>query len=121
MLWIDNPSYGNCIYKLKEDEYQEDLNFIPNETLFGYSTSITFALDWAIRNGYKKATLLGVLDGHYKLVKRQGIFCGHWLFEYRHFYDNVIHHKQLLQIMQFKNAIFEYSNRIQIEIPYRRI
>ena len=72
-LWIDNPNFGNCIYKRNNKSFEPFLHFEPNINLFGAYTVASFALDFAIKQGFKKAILYGILDGEYKLVEKKGI------------------------------------------------
>lgn len=120
-IWIDNSLFGNCVYKLTNNNYKPFLFFEPNINLFGAYTVASFALDFAIKQGFKRAVLYGILDGEYKLIEKKGIHLGHWEFSYRHFYEDQPGKVTMYKLQQFKNIIFSYRNKIQVEIPYRTI
>ncbi len=120
-IWIDNKNLGNCVYKLNKGLYEPYLRFEPNVNLFGAYTVASFALDFAVKTGFKRAVLYGVLDGEYKLIRKKGNHPGHWVFSYRHFYDNKPLSIPMQKLQQFKNIINSYSHKIQLEIPYMTI
>ncbi len=120
-LWVDNKKFGNCVYKRIGNSYEPYLPFEPNVELFGAYTVASFALDFAVKQGFKRAILYGVLDGEYKLLEKKGIHPGHWEFGYRHFYDDKLLRIPMQKLQQFKSIIYGYRNKIQIEIPYMSI
>lgn len=119
-LYLDHPQFGSRVYIKKDLAYKPYLKFIQNfedenhKGLFGAYTSATFALDFAIKEGYKRAELYGILDGDYKFLDNGEV-------EYKHFYDNKVHtmHENCLQ--SWKNEIMSYNNRIEIVIPYQTV
>jgi hypothetical protein len=115
-LGLDNPDLGCCIYKLENGIYQKHLKFIPNKTLFGCHTSASFAIDFAIKQGYNKVILYGILDGEYTRVKEHP-YQLHSLFTYKHFYSTENQTKTLQELGQFKNSIFQHKYDIEIIIP----
>ena len=120
-LWLDNPDFGYCIYKRDGSEYKEFLKFEPNVTLHGGITSASFALDFAIKQGYKKAELYGILDGKYELTHKKLFHVGFWQFSYIHFYDETVHNMEMMKLQGFKQIINSYTDRIDINIPYLSI
>ncbi len=120
-LWIDNKSFGNCVYKRNGSLYEPYLPFEPNIDLFGAYTVASFALDFALKQGYKRAVLYGILDGRYQLIEKKGIHAGHWDFSYRHFYEEKPQRIPVQKLQQFKSIIYGYRSKIQLEIPYMTI
>ena len=112
MFWRTNnllvifrpPAVWNCVYIKKDLAYKPYLKFIQNfedenhKGLFGAYTSATFALDFAIKEGYKRAELYGILDGDYKFLDNGEV-------EYKHFYDNKVHtmHEKLFTVLEKRN------------------
>jgi hypothetical protein len=123
-LWFDNPDFGAKVLKYNPKTLSWDtyFPFEPNVTLFGACTSVSFAIDFAIKKGYNKVRLVGVLDGKYtQLPEQEHLYCLKRLFEYKHFWTEEVYHLPLLQIMQFKSMIYSYEKHIKIDIPYRTI
>ncbi len=126
-LWLD--VFGNQfdIYNPVTKKYECFLKFLPNEDICGACTSASFAIDFAVKQGYKKVVLLGVLDGTYTLKKKQGWHIGHYIYSYKHFYEepnnspDVAQEKSMFQLQQFKHFIYAHKDRIKIIIPYQTI
>lgn len=114
-LFMDDKQCGNCVYKLNnKQEYEPYLKFTPNflveKDLFGIYTIATYAIDFAIKQGYNEAVLYGILDGEYKEVDENNV-------ELYHFYgEPQIIRKELAKAR--KDAIFSYSEQIKLTIPY---
>jgi|GEM_PF-3857050 len=127
-LWIDNKNFGNCIYKrnnngdlIAKRYYKPYFKFKPNIELFGAYTVTSFALDFAVKQGYERAVLYGILDGEYKLIEKKGFHVGHWDFSYKHFYDDKSRRVPMQKLQQFKSIINSYKDKIEVEIPYMTI
>lgn len=120
-LWIDNKDFGNCVYKRSNKKFRPYLQFETNIDLFGAYTVASFALDFAVKKGFQRAILYGILDGEYKLLKKQGLHPGHWMFSYKYFYCNRERTIPLQKLQQFKHIIYSYKDKIEVEIPYRTI
>lgn len=119
-LWIDQRSLGNCVYIKEESNYKPFYKFIPNSvihyerTLKGAYSSATFAIDFAIRQGFERVELYGVLDGDYQRGEN-GRIC------YKHFYNDevLVMHEECLK--SWKKEIMSYNDKIDIIIPYQSI
>ena len=121
-LFSDREDFGDCIYKLKSESklktgfdhynciknkyYEPYLNFEANVDLFGALTTATFALSFAIKKGYKKAALYGILDGQYNEVSG--------MVEWKHFYDDEVHYMPIERFNKIKRLINSYGKRIEI-------
>lgn len=113
-LWIDNPKFGNRIFARSGKGYRPYLDFEPNVDLMGAYTVASFAIDFAVKQGYQKAILYGILDGEYTRHDEQ-------ILSYRHFYDQIDNTIYMMKLQQFKEIINSYKDRIQIEIPFGTI
>jgi hypothetical protein len=121
---MDDKRFGNCVYKLTDGEYKPFLYFEPNfeefdqygnkKDLFGAYTVATFAIDFAIKQGYEKAVLYGILDGEYMPAGKDHI-------HYKHFYDDKLHHMHKQVLQAWKKEILSYRNKIDTEIHYQTI
>ncbi len=120
-LWIDNPKFGNCVYKKENSSYKKYFPFEPNVDLTGAYTVASFALDFAARAGYKKAVLFGILDGEYIKSDTPCVHAGHIELSYKHFYDRQDKTVNMMKLQQFKAIINSYRNKIDIEIPFGTI
>ena len=128
-LFMDDLFFGNCVYKREKNKYIPYYPFIPNfekeRDLFGGYTVASFALDFAIKMGYKKAVLYGILDGNYKPTDNDYSHASNMEIEYSHFYTKKKIIISYACMESFKNMIMSYSNpdvrekTIEIEIPYR--
>jgi hypothetical protein len=116
---MDNPAFGYCVYKYNNGKYEPYYHFEPNVDLFGAYTVATFALDWAIKQGYEKAVLFGILDGDYQVAEFKTD--ANYELYYKHFYDDVLHVKHYQVLEAHKKEIYSYSSKINIEIPYLNI
>jgi hypothetical protein len=114
-LWMDNKEHGNCVYKKENDKYIPYLRFEPNydpeKDLFGSYTVATFGIDFAIKQGYKKVRLFGILDGSYNLNEEHVL--------YKHFYNDKLFKMHINNLKAWKDTIYSYKNSIEIEIPYQ--
>ena len=116
-LWIDRPDLdnaGKCIFKKIDGEFKPYLKFEPNVDLHGAFTVASFALDFAIKEGFKRAILFGIMDGEYTLLEKRAGHVGHWIFSYKYFYTDEVKTISMFKIQQFKNIIKSYANRIEI-------
>lgn len=119
-LWIDEKSLGNCVYIKEESKYRPFFKFIPNsvlkaeQSLKGAYSSATFAIDFAIKQGFKQVELYGILDGDYQSGENGRVV-------YKHFYDDkeLFMHEECLK--SWKKEIMSYNDKIEIIIPYQTI
>jgi hypothetical protein len=125
-IWMDNESFGNCVYKRKGNVYEPffyfEPNFDPEKDLFGSFTVATFALDFAIKQGYQKATLYGILDGEYIESEKDYTHAGNLEISYKRFYYDPEEEYPLMSVatlQKWKAEILSYSDKIKIEIPNR--
>ncbi|OGI01487.1 MAG: hypothetical protein A2Y25_02045 [Candidatus Melainabacteria bacterium GWF2_37_15] len=80
--------------------------FEPNKDLIGSQTVATFALDYAIQLGYKKAILHGIMDSEYKETDN--------MVEWKHFYDDKVLHIEKDRFDEMQRKIDSYKDRIEI-------
>lgn len=120
-LWIDNPKFSNCVYQLNHNRYSPFFQFEPNIDLMGVYTVASFALSFAVKMGYEKAVLFGVLDGDYRKVGGFYNHAGEMKMTYRHFYDQEDKTIYMMKLQQFKSIINSYNDKIEVEIPFGSI
>ena len=101
-LWIDNEKYGYCIFRQDDGEYKPFHPFTSADLKLGWTVAVP-AIDWAIKQGYKKVILYGVLDGEYKQIDDD-------YYSYHYFYsDEVgkIHKKALSGMVKYVDSFNE--------------
>lgn len=80
--------------------------FEPNVDLFGSHTIATFALDYAIQLGFKKAVLHGIMDSEYKETDEK--------VEWKHFYDDKVLYIEKNRFDEMQRKIDSYKDKIEI-------
>ena len=103
-LWINNAKFGNCVYKRENVTYKPYFPLESNVGITKTCMSASFALDFAVKMGYEKAILYGILDGETN--------------SYKHFYDQVDKPSNIKNLQQLKTKIDSHRDKIEVEIPF---
>jgi hypothetical protein len=110
-LWIDNINFGFCVYRKTDSSIKPYFPFEPNVTLQGACSVATFAISWAIKEGYKRVYLYGILDDEYEVK-------GDYVTWY-HFYDEEPGYYPLASFKMFKIILKEQGKFIEIVQPLK--
>jgi len=116
-LWLDNINFGHCIYEKTDSTLKPYFPFTPGRDIKGSCSSATYAISWAIKEGYKKVNLYGILDeDEYNIIEVKGVKYVEW----RHFYDDTVLTYRLSAFETFNRIVGEQKQLIDITFPLKK-